>query len=45
MTYKVTSNPSLISVAIGLVHMAVLLSSRFIVELYAYVDLVDTRKP
>jgi len=41
----VTSKPKRISVADGVVHMAVLLSSRFIVELYAYVDLLDTRKP
>ena len=40
----VTSNPKRISVADGVVHMEVLLSSRFIVELYAYVDLLDTRK-
>jgi hypothetical protein len=41
----VTSNPKRISVADGVVHMAFLLSFRFIVELYAYVDLLDTRKP
>jgi len=40
----VTSKPNLNSVADGVVHMAVLLSFRFIVELYAYVDLLDTRK-
>jgi hypothetical protein len=41
----VTSKPKRISVADGVVHMAFLLSFRFIVELYAYVGLVDTRKP
>jgi hypothetical protein len=39
----VTSNPKRISVAAGVVHMAFLLSFRFIIELYAYADLSDTR--
>ena len=43
ITYMVTSNPKRISVADGVVHMAVLLSFRFIVELYACVGLLYTR--
>ena len=44
MIYAVTSNPKRISVADGDVHMAFLLSFRFIVELYACMGLLDTRK-
>ncbi len=43
ITYIVTSKPKRISVAVGDVHIAVLLSFRFIIELYACVGLLDTR--
>jgi len=44
ITYIVTSKPKRISVAAGDVHIAVLLSFRFIIELYACMGLLDTRK-
>ena len=45
MTYIVTSKPKRISVAAGVVHIADLLSFRFICELYAVTGFGVTVKP